>query len=210
MSKNNNLKVRIKVILFDIGGVIIELDAVPQMLAWTNGVYASEHDFWEAWTMSPNVFAFETGQMDTDTFMTEIVKELRLPISPDEFLAVFKTWSKGVYPGAVEMLSRLSASYQVACLSNTNPVHWGYVEEIFQIEQYFQSIFLSHQIGLHKPRDDVFQHVIQALDCAAEEILFLDDGQFNIDGAQRNGIAAYRVEGAAQAEKKLIELGMLP
>ena len=203
------MKNKIKTIVFDAGGVLIELDAVNQMKAWTNGLFASEQDFWKAWTLSPNVFAFETGKLATGEFCAAVVEEFQLPVSPHEFLDFFRRWSKRKYPGVDDTLTELGNHYRLACLSNTNDVHWENVEERFAIEKYFDKLYLSHKIGLHKPRDEVYQFMIADLGNPPEEIIFLDDSQINIDGARRAGIHAFRVEGITGARSKLEELGLL-
>ena len=116
----------------------------------------------------------------------------------------------GPYPGAVDLLKRLSESATLACLANTNNVHWQRVRSEMGLLEWFKFTFASHEIGTLKPDRDAFQFAIDSLQCSADRILFLDDNQINVDAANSIGMNAYRVNGVAEAEQRLSLLGFEP
>jgi putative hydrolase of the HAD superfamily len=61
-------------------------------------------------------------------------------------------------------------------------------------DEVFDSSFYSSDIGWAKPSAEFFTHVVGALRARAEEVLFVDDSQTNVDGASAAGLRAERWE----------------
>ena len=92
----------IKVIIFDVGGVLVELAGGEKMMEWTSGRYASLEDLYHDWIMSPVVQQFERGHCSTEEFSEGVIRDLDLPASPEEFLEEFLKWPNGLLPGIRE------------------------------------------------------------------------------------------------------------
>jgi HAD superfamily hydrolase (TIGR01509 family) len=195
------------VILFDLGGVLIELTGVAQMREWAQ--IASDEELWRRWLTSPGVRSFETGLTTRDEFAAALCEEFALPIGGDDFLAAFALWPKQVFPGAHELLGTLAARHRLAVLSNNNAIHWERISREMGLGDYFSASFLSHEIGLIKPDRAAFEHVVAALDCAPGKILFLDDNRLNVEQAQAVGMVAHRVVGVEEAVTLLRALELL-
>ncbi|HEX3043942.1 MAG TPA: hypothetical protein VHY08_04235, partial [Bacillota bacterium] len=111
-------------LLFDLGGVLIELAGVSKMLQWINHrVDRAKLD--EMWLFSPAVRGFETGKITSVQFAQAMVREFDLAITPSEFLEEFRYFFKGFFPGAKTLIQQLSVKYRIAILSNTNDLHWN-------------------------------------------------------------------------------------
>jgi len=197
------------VVLFDLGGVLVELTGVPVIIEWMEGSLTPS-DLWHRWLTSPSVRRFETGRSSPEAFADAMVAEFSLPVAPGEFLHEYDIWVKGLYPGAVHLLQSLKPAYRLGILSNTNEIHWPRMRGEMGLGAHFDVCFVSYQMGLLKPDREVFQHVVEALDTAPGRILFLDDNQLNVDGALGVGLAARCVQGVCGAESALLELGLLP
>lgn len=165
-------------------------------------------ELWRRWLTSAAVREFESGKSSVEDFAAGVRHEFDLPITSDQFIAEFGGWIMGPYPGAVDLLKRLGDSAILACLANTNHLHWRRVKNEMGLVQLFKFTFASHEIGTLKPDREAFQFAIDALGCPAGRILFLDDNQINIDAANSMGIVSYRVNGLSEAEQKLTELGI--
>jgi glucose-1-phosphatase len=198
---------QIDVVLFDLGGVLIELRGVATMLGWL-GDSVSVEDMWKLWLSSPVVRRFETGRATADEFAEQITNELSLPVTPDQFVASFKGWFVGLYPGALELVHSLPARFTRATLSNTSALHWSRMAEV-QLEDAFHHHFASHLTGKIKPDPDAYQNVLDTLGCSAESVFFLDDNQQNIDAARQIGMHAIQVSGPAEARQALLAAGIL-
>jgi putative hydrolase of the HAD superfamily len=197
----------IEVLLFDVGGVLVELRGVATMLRWLGGS-VSVDDMWRLWLSSPVVRQFETGRVTPDHFAQQIIQELSLPVSPEEFEASFKSWFVGLYPGARELVQSLPSHYTRATLSNTSALHWPRMMEV-QLEDAFDRHFASHLTGKIKPDPDAYQNVLDTLGCRAESVFFLDDNDLNVEAARQMGMNAVQVRGPVEARQALVEAGIL-
>jgi glucose-1-phosphatase len=206
--KHKQSSADIRVVLFDVGGVLVELGGVVTMLEWLGDTITPD-DLWRMWLQSASVRQFETGKIDALQFSLDVTSEFGLSIEPERFLESFAGWPTGLYPGTVEMLALIPRSYQRAVLSNSNVLHWPRVLGEMGLGSAFDRHFVSHLTGLIKPDSEAFDHVVKSLGCTPGEVVFLDDNSLNIEAAKGFGLHAIRVQGAAEAQRALTELGII-
>jgi len=198
----------IRCIVFDIGGVLVELKGIATMLGWMRNP-SDEAGLWRAWLGSPAVRDYERGRIDAGEFAAGVVEDFGLSVTPEQFLAGFADWPSGPLPGAHELLRDVRTDVMRATLSNSNALHWSRIMHEMAFESYFDHHFASHLIDRIKPDHDVFAHVIQALGVRPDEMLFVDDNAINIDAARRCGLTAYRCAGPGEARARLAAAGLL-
>jgi HAD superfamily hydrolase (TIGR01509 family) len=198
----------IRVLLFDLGGVLVELNDISTLLHM-NGNEMPMNDLWSDWLFSSAVRAFETGMSTKEQFADQYIEEMKLPIKPNDFLKAFTQFPKGLYPDADRLIRRCRDRYFTACLSNTNALHWHRLTHEMGIHRMFDYHFPSHLTGKLKPDRESFENVLQSLNCDPSAILFLDDNEINVNGARSVGMIAYRAIGAQEAENLLEEIGIL-
>ncbi len=193
---------RIQVVLFDLGGVLIELSGVSTMTRWAKDIETAEQ-LWTQWLASPAVRAFETGRIGPRDFADQLIEEMALPVSPEAFIEAFTHWPRGLFPGAMALVERISPRYTRAALSNSNALHWPRIMHEMGLEGVFEHAFASHLIGKLKPDPEVFEHVLSTLDCDPSVVLFMDDNRLNVEAAQAFGMPAVEVAGLQAAEQAL-------
>jgi len=199
----------IEVVLFDVGGVLLEVHGIAVLLEWFEHRVTPE-EVWRLWFASPTARAFESGRIGADEFAAGMLAELRLDMTPSAFLDSFITWPARLYPGALELITRIPSRYRRAVLSNTNALHWPrVVGELGLGEGLFEQCFTSHLMGKIKPDAQAFEHAIEALACEPSRIVFLDDNLVNVDAAQSLGLRAVQVRGLAETRRALEELRIL-
>lgn len=198
----------IRVLLFDVGGVLVQLSGVEVMLAWLGPTRTLE-EMWWMWLHSAPVRQFETGKIDAIEFASGVISEFGLPVEPQEFLDAFASWPTGLYPGTLEMLARIPRNYRRAILSNSNRLHWPRVKDDMGLGAAFDHHFVSHLTGRIKPDTEAFAQVVESLACTPNEVLFLDDNTINVEAARRFGMQSFRVRGAAELHRVLTDLGIL-
>jgi HAD superfamily hydrolase (TIGR01509 family) len=206
--KINGAPVDVRVLLFDVGGVLVQLSGVDTMLEWMGNVVTAD-ELWPMWLQSASVRKFETGQIDAHEFADRVISEFGLAVEPQRFLESFTGWPTGLYPGTMEMLERIPRSYRRALLSNSNALHWPKVLNDMGLGLAFDSHFVSHLTGRIKPDSDAFEHVVDSLGCLPGEVLFLDDNSLNVEAARGMGMHAIRVLGASEALRALTDLGII-
>lgn len=193
------------VLLFDLGGVLLENVGFERLNSLLPAPIPTEA-LKTRWLMSPAVRAFESGRCSAGAFARDVVSEWTLPLSPEDFLDAFTHWPVGLYPGAPELLAALRGRYVVACLSNSNEVHW---QRFDGFRGHFDLALSSHLIGEVKPDPQCFARALQACDATAGEVAFFDDSITNVAAARSLGFAAFHVEGFAQVRRLIADMGWL-
>lgn len=182
---------KISAILFDLGGVLVQLDGLAALaeLMPDHHTLDSIHDLWKS---SPSVAAHETGQISINEFAIDVIAELELLTTPEQFIANFAKWPLNLFPGAFDLLDAILQEVTIAALSNTNPTHWACMKEVGLMAR-FDHAFLSHEIGHMKPNVEPFHEAIAGMDIPASEILFFDDNLPNVETALSIGMHAHCV-----------------
>lgn len=197
----------ISAVLFDIGGVLIELNGLPSIAKLLDSDQSLE-DIYKYWMAAPSVIGHETGKLDTDAFAKAVVKDLKLSISPDAFMENFRTWIVGTFPDTFSLLDAIPNTVKVAALSNTSGAHWKEVEAT-GLTNKIEHLFLSHEIGHLKPSPPAFQAAVDGLGMPAKEIIFFDDVQENVNAANAFGLQAFQALNPSEAKTILIEQGVI-
>ncbi|MDV7103095.1 HAD family phosphatase [Vibrio sp. TH_r3] len=181
-----------EVILFDLGRVVVDLGPSPIPKSWL-----SKHNYAqvEPWLSSQVGRQFEKGQITAFEFVTQLKQQFMLSQSNEEIIDAFIQWPIGIYPNLINVLIQLRENYHLAVLSNTNELHFPRLIEEFAIAEYFDTIFVSHHMHKAKPDIEAFEYVLQVLDVSADNVLFLDDNQQNIQAAKSLGINSVQVCG---------------
>jgi putative hydrolase of the HAD superfamily len=123
-----------------------------------------------------------------------------------KFLDEFKSWPQGFYPGVTELLHQLRFKYKLACLSNSNSLHWARFDGF---QEYFDVALSSHLLKVIKPDAACFRRVL--LECESEpgEVLFFDDALVNVEAARACGIRSLHVRNFDEVKFKVNELRLL-
>jgi putative hydrolase of the HAD superfamily len=197
----------VDLVLFDLGGVLIEVAGVRAMLELTG--IASEEELWRRWLTCRWVRRFESGRCSEADFAAGVVADWQLELSPAAFLAAFQDWPTGPLPGAAELVAQTRASVATGCFSNTNALHWHDHIAAWPLTGLFDHRFLSFELGLLKPDTAAFAQVAELLEVPAERVLFLDDNAVNVAGAAAAGFQAARAAGVHEARQRLAEAAVL-
>jgi glucose-1-phosphatase len=198
----------ITAIVFDIGGVLVELDGVPTLAKLMTLDGASRDAIHERWMQSAAVIAYETGRISAAAFASAAVTEFQLPVTADWFLEAFNEWPRRLQPGALELLDEIPKRYRLAALSNTSVSHWERIEAM-GLAHRFERLYLSHQIGRLKPSHQAFETALEDLGVTPSDVLFLDDIQSNVTAARALGLHAEVVADPREARIALERYGVL-
>ena len=194
-----------KVLLFDLGGVIVPWVGMEALAAFNNITRAEVSDRFDA----SEVFrAFERGQAAEADFLAELPRIFDLPDT--DIAALWNSWVHAPYPGTLDALAKLKTRFTTACLSNTNPLHWAHLNKMFSTSGTFHYAFASHEIQEAKPDADSYLKPIEAMNCALEDVWFFDDTLANIEGAQAVGLTAFHVDRKRGVLPLLGDLELLP
>ncbi len=190
----------IEIVVFDMGGVLVELGPMHDVFG---GKWGDVAEFWSRWLASSAVRDLDTGTISPDVFCARLIAEFELPFTQEEMVERLRGWPKGLFDGAADLVRSLEGAVETAVLSNTSALHWETQVDHEVVQALFPRRYLSYQLGMVKPDARIFEYVIRDLGMDPASILFLDDNQVNVDGALTAGMNAQRCNGVAEAEAAL-------
>lgn len=193
---------QIKNIIFDLGDVILNIDVPIASKSFADLSGREQAEILTIFKESEIFRQFETGTMDEPSFRNYVREILNFPDLSDE--AIDTAWNSlllDLPPERVELLKKLATRYRLFLLSNTSSIHITQVNKILKastgverLEDLFEIVFLSYEMGLMKPDTRIYQQVLDKAGLKAEETLFLDDNADNIRGAAQLGIDTIHVQ----------------
>lgn len=197
----NNINKSLKWIIFDLGNVVIDIDLYRPIIYMEEksgltkdsiySVFRDEFHLLENNDRPQSISElFQQGKMTTEQFIERAYEGLQGRLTPEEIKHAIMLVLKAERTDTLELITELARHYQIGCYSNTHALHWDTVLVNLKSFGYFQEKMASHLTGLAKPLDSAYQHMIERLQVAPEEILFVDDMPVNVAAAQRNGLHA--------------------
>ena len=196
----------IEFVLFDLGGVLIELGKLADLQELTG--FHGDRDSWQR-ILEPWIRRFETGQSAANEFSTGLVADWGVDITPAQWLEILRASPIGPYRGTTELLFGLQQTVAIGCLSNTNALHWEDQSARWPELEIFDHRFLSFELGLRKPDIAIYQAVADRLPHNPDRVLFLDDLGVNVDAARSFGFRSEQVRGLDEAVAVLKDSGLL-
>ncbi len=190
----------IKNIIFDLGGVLLNIDYNKTVTAFKNLGYT---DFEKMYSMikANNVFDdLETGHITESAFYDYMLESADKSVSNYE---VTKAWNAMLLDFRVEslhFLKHLSQQHNLFLLSNTNQIHKAAFEKNLKdqtgkhsLDTFFTKAYYSHQVGMRKPNEDIFRFVLEDSGIKASETLFIDDLYNNVATAAILGFKIHQL-----------------
>jgi putative hydrolase of the HAD superfamily len=195
-------------IVFDWGGVIVNIDYYATITAFRKLGLEDFKSFYSQKTQNDFFIRFEIGKVTTDQFRDYIRKELNQNLTNDEINDAWCAMILDIPKSRIETLLRLKSKYRILLLSNTNQLHEEQIlprlkkELGFDFLSLFDRYYLSHHIGMRKPNADIYEHVLADAGIEKSGTLFIDDTEINIDTAASLGIKACYL----QPDSDIVEL----
>jgi putative hydrolase of the HAD superfamily len=183
----------VKAILFDLGGVLINLNYQNTINAFRAlGIDNFENIYSQA--QQKNLFNdFETGKISSFHFINRLLDLLPKGCNPNQVVSAWNAMILNFPANRLDILEKLSVDYKLFLLSNTNDLHMEKVRRELKkttgraLESFFEKTFLSQEIKLRKPEPEVFLEVAKQIQLDPNEILFVDDSIQHINSAKKIG-----------------------
>ncbi len=187
----------IKNIVFDLGGVLINLDKQACIQNFKKIGFADIEQYIDNYVQNGVFLAFEKGEINEIEFFSLIKKQLAKTASSNEIENAWNSMLLYIPLQKLILLRLLRKKYRVFLLSNTNSIHFEFVRtkyfetNTYNIHDYFEKCYLSYELKCVKPNKDIFQKMIDDAGIIATETLFIDDSDKNIATAQEMGFQTY-------------------
>jgi putative hydrolase of the HAD superfamily len=190
----------IKNIIFDLGGVLLNLDfGLTQQAFVELGI--TDFKGYYAKAQQVGLFDdFEIGKI-TELQFCEQLKELSGIDKPnEEIVAAWNMMLLNFPKVRRDLLLKLKVKYAIVLLSNTNETHVrSFLKTVKKdinedsLAPLFNAVYYSNEIGFRKPNLNTFEYVLSQNNFKAEETLFLDDSIQHLEGAKKLGIKTFHI-----------------
>ena len=187
----------IKNIVFDLGGVLVDLDFKITINGLQKAGFTNVKEQLQAFDQDGIFKKFELGEISADEFRASIRKNSSVSLTDEEVDSLWNLMLLEIPREKLELILDLRSKYMVYLLSNTNSIHWDYVCKNafnyrgFRMDDYFEETFLSYEMHLAKPDKAIFEKMLQDANLLPEETLFIDDSEANCKAASEVGIHAH-------------------
>ncbi|MBO5864725.1 MAG: HAD family phosphatase [Bacteroidaceae bacterium] len=201
----------IKDIVLDFGGVLTTIDTDRALARFNELGLETPGEYINSYCQKGPFFALENGDITADEFCTELGGLCRRKISYDDAKFAWCGFITDVRVELLEFLQGLRGEYRLSVLSNTNPFIQGWARSpLFttcgkSLDDYFDMLFLSYCMKCSKPGEAIYRKMIADGSMIADETLFIDDSDRNLEAAARVGIRTLKVENGEDWRDKLLE-----
>ena len=151
----------IKAIIFDFGGVILNIDYGRTAKAFTELGVKNFEEMFSQQTADPLFQQLEEGKITEIEFYAKFRNITKLELTDNQIKNAWNAMLLNYRNDALQTIKSIRHKYKLYLLSNTNSIHRKafqimYKEEIgdFPIENYFDKTYYSHKIGCRKPGKD--------------------------------------------------------
>lgn len=200
---------KVKNLIFDLGGVIIDLSPARTVDAFAALSGVGPDDVQKAYKAEPEFFAYERGEISDTEFRAAVQRILSFETTVNEFDRAWNAMLVDLPVSKLKLLEELKHQYTVTLLSNTNNIHIDFVNRVMLppvsdktgLNDYVHVPYYSHLMGKRKPDPEIFHQVLEENAFNPSETLFFDDSPENIQAASRLGIQTVLVKHPDQVLK---------
>lgn len=187
---------KIKAIIFDFGGVILNIDYNRTKQEFLKLGIKNIDNFYSQ-KKQTNIFnLIEKGKITEKDFLKQIKKQTK-DSTLNQIICAWNSMLLDLPKERLNLIASLKKKYQIYLLSNTNVIHIEYLTKILSQDSWkefynlFDKIYFSYEIGMRKPDFEIFEYVLRKEKLTSREVLFIDDSPQHIEAAKKLGIHAY-------------------
>ena len=200
---------KIKNIIFDLGGVILNLDYTKTVDEFKKIGLLNFQDLYSQKMQNILFDDFEKGEVSSAEFISSLIDSENLKIKEIDFINAWNAMLLEIPIKKLEFINSLKKDYKVFLLSNTNEIHIYKFEDdlkknnmLNQFYKCFDKVYYSSRMGKRKPDENCFKQVLEENQLVPQQTLFIDDSVQHIKGAKRIGIETFHLE----KNKSIIDL----
>ncbi|TKG93408.1 HAD family phosphatase [Puteibacter caeruleilacunae] len=184
---------KIKNIIFDLGGVLIDIDFFDPFKQFEQLGWREEVNF-DQLIQHDNFKDFEIGKISAAQFRDFVRSLIKVQINDDDINRIWNSMLKTFRKEAIHTIKSIQNNYNLFLYSNTNEIHQIHFENRFidefgySLHDLFNQVYYSHEIRQRKPASEGFHQILNENGLNAQETLFLDDLRENLSAAEKLGI----------------------
>lgn len=191
----------VKNIIFDLGGIFIDLNYFQTEAAFKNLGFINFNDVYTFKKQELFFDEFDRGKIAAADFRKEIKKHLPVAVTDEQIDLAWNAMLIDIPEKRIKWLEKISKNYSTFLLSNTNTIHVHAFTEMLEnkfgkniFKDLFQKTYYSCEIGMRKPDAEIFEFVLKDSHLKKEETIFIDDSIQHVDGANRTGLRSFHLD----------------
>jgi len=192
---------KIKNIIFDLGGVIININLNKTTQAFADLTGRSFQEIQDGINRLKVYYKYEVGELNDTQFRNLIRECINTDLPDDKIDLAWNALLEDIPQERVRLIEKLRHKYRIFILSNTNHIHYQEVENILQrdagvssFSNIFEKVYLSWEMKLCKPFREIYEFVLKDAELSPSETLFIDDNLHNIEAASQLGIKGIHLQ----------------
>ncbi|MGZ8523635.1 MAG: HAD family hydrolase [Chitinophagaceae bacterium] len=200
----------VKNIIFDLGGVILNIDLRKTQDAFTALGVKNIDEVFRMGHIDSFFKSYETGAIDDAAFIASVQNLAGIKLAPEIVIEAWNALLIDFPPERINFLKKIRSKYRLFLLSNTSALHHTRFQDLFKqefggsLDDLFDKAYYSHIIKLHKPDTASYNLIIDENRLDAGKTLFIDDSAANVEGAERAGLKGIHLAPG----KTILELGL--
>jgi len=191
----NNMNIRN--IIFDLGGVLLNIDYHRTINAFKALGLSDFNDFYNQAAQIKLFDHFDRGDISAGEFRDALRRISGLPLSDEQIDSAWNAMLLDFPDRRIKLLESVRKNYRTFLLSNTNTIHYraymSYLKNRFgfsDLGALFEKQYLSYEMGMRKPDSEAFELILSGNNLQASETLFIDDSYQHVKGAADAGLPA--------------------
>jgi glucose-1-phosphatase len=191
---------KIEAIIFDLGGVILDIDINGTFDKFKKLGIGSGQEGLKTIKTDSTFMLFETGKISADEFRNRVRMVSEKDFSNQEFDKVWNSLILAFPEPNIRLLEEVKNKYRTFLMSNTNALHLTYYSKMLydnfgynSLDELFEKAYFSHTSGMRKPDAEFFKYIINENQLKPETTLFVDDFEENIASAEALGLKTYHI-----------------
>ncbi len=200
----------IRAVLFDMDGVLYAYDFKNRLNLLSDALDVPAADIEDKIFKSGFEDLSDNGDITLDDYIAGIGERLGVEVRLGQWVAARK-WAMAPEPMMIDLARQLSASLDVALLTNNGEFLYRHIDELApELSPLFgERLFVSGVHGFNKERASGFTGILDHLGWEADATLFIDDSPRYIAAADEAGLVTHLFEGIEELRDRLSSLGLM-
>lgn len=186
----------VKNIVFDLGGVILNLDNRLTENAFTSLGVKDFREYFGHGHAASFFKEYELGRINDRAFIDSIRALTGLAVADEAVISAWNALLLDFPPERIQLLKELGKKYRTFLFSNTNALHLSALQRTYadtfgpeaKLDELFEKTYYSHILGMRKPDAASFEYILRENGLQGPETLFVDDAVVNVEGAEEAGL----------------------
>lgn len=193
---------KIDAIIFDLGGVIINLDTDGCLSRFEKRIPSLRREEFNGKAAQHAIFSdFEMGKLSAGEVVSAINETFQADLSLSEFTDLWNSMILDFPRARIELLRTLRESgKRLFLLSNINEIHEKEAAKRYEelkglppFFDHFEKVYYSHHLGLRKPDPKIFTLILKEQGLDPARTLFIDDTLMHVESSRKLGVQGFHL-----------------